>query len=108
HNFDEVQPQSNANAMPFGRSNQGAHGGRPQGYGGDAQARHRSGPPAHKAAGYGFGKSQGPGRRPGGPGAKGHAENSDHPPRRPQRPRIEVDDNVAPPADKPVHNDDDS
>ncbi|MHB8725884.1 MAG: pseudouridine synthase [Casimicrobiaceae bacterium] len=108
HNFDEVQPQSNANAMPFGRSTQGAHGGRPHGYGGDAQPRHRSGPPAHKAAGHGFGKSQGPGRRPGGPGAKGHAGNGDHPPRRPQRPRVEVDGNVAPPADKPVHNDDDS
>ncbi len=108
HNFDEVQPQSNANAMPFGRSNQGAHGGRPHGYGGDAQPRHRSGPPAHKAAGHAFGKSQGPGRRPGGPGAKGHAGNGDLPPRRPQRPRVEVDGNVAPPAEKPVPNDDDS
>lgn len=108
HNFDEVQPQSNANAMPFGRSNQAAHGGRPHGYGGDAQPRHRGGPPAHKAAGHGFGKSQGSGRRPGGPGAKGHAGNGDHPPRRPQRPRVEVDGNVAPPADKPAHSDDDS
>ena len=108
HNFDEVQPQSNANAMPFGRANQGAHGGRPHGYGGDAQPRHRGGPPAHKVAGHGFGKSQGPGRRPVGPGAKGHAGNGDHPPRRPQRPRVEVDGNVAPPADKPAHNDDDS
>ena len=108
HNFDEVQPQSNANAMPFGRTVAGAHGGRPHGYGGDAQPRHRSGPPTHKAAGHGFGKPQGPGRRPGGPGAKGHGGNGDHPPRRPQQPRVEVDGNVAPPGEKPVHNDDDS
>ena len=108
HNFDEVQPLSNANAMPFGRANQGAHGARPHRYGGDAQTRHRSGPPVHKAAGQGFAKAQGPGRRPGGPGARGHAGNGDHPPRRPQRPRVEVDGNVAPPSDKPIHNDDES
>ncbi|HMA31735.1 MAG TPA: pseudouridine synthase [Casimicrobiaceae bacterium] len=106
HNFDEVQPQSNANAMPFGRTGPGASGGRPQGYGADAQPRHRGGPRAHNAAGQGFGKPQGPGRRPGGPGANGHPGQGGHP-RRPQRPRGEVDGNVAPPGENPVHSDDD-
>jgi 23S rRNA pseudouridine2605 synthase len=106
HNFDEVQPQSNANAMPFGRTTSGAPGGRPHGYGGDGQPRHRGGPRAPHAAGQGFGKPQGPGRRPGGAGAKGHPGQGGHP-RRPQLPRGEVDGNVAPPGEKPVHGDDD-
>ena len=62
HNFDEVQPQSNANAMPFAHARSAASGGRAQGYGGDARPRHRGGAPAHKAA-HGAGKAQGPGRR---------------------------------------------
>ena len=33
HNFDEVQPQSNANASPFGRSTLSVPGGAPRGYG---------------------------------------------------------------------------
>ena len=112
HNFDEVQPQSNANALPFGRSTQGAHGGRPHGYGGDAQPRHRGGPPLHKApgqraAGQGHGNPQGHGRRPGGPGAKGQAGNGERPPRHSQQPRGEVNGNVAPPGEKPVQHDDD-
>ncbi len=106
HNFDEVQPQSNANAMPFGRATSGAHGGRPHGHGGDGQPRHRGGPRAHNASGQGFGKPQGPGRRPGGPGANAHSGQAGHP-RRPQRPRGEVDGNVAPPGEKLVHGDDD-
>ncbi len=117
HNFDEVQPQSNANALPFGRSTQGAHGGRPHGQGGDAQPRHRGGPRMHKgpgqgergqgAAGQGYGNTRVHGRRPGGPGAKGHAGNGDRPPRRPQPPRGEVNGNVAPPGEKTVQHDDD-
>ena len=107
HNFDEVQPQSNSNALPFGRTAHGAPGGRPHGYGGDARPRHRAGPPAHKAAGQGFGKPHGPARRPGGPGGKGHAGPGGHAQRRPQPPRGEVNGNVAPPGEKPVHHDDD-
>jgi 23S rRNA pseudouridine2605 synthase len=106
HNFDEVQPQSNANAMPFGRTTSGVPGGRPHGYGGDGPPRHRGGPWTQNAAGPGFGKPQGPGRRPGGSGAKPHSGQGGHP-RRPQRPRGEVDGNVAPPGEKPVHGDDD-
>ena len=49
NNFDEVQPQSNANAAPFGRTTLTVPGASPRGYGNEAP-RHRSGPRAHKAA----------------------------------------------------------
>ena len=49
HNFDEVQPQSNANAAPFGRTTLTAPSGAPRGYGNETGPRHRSGPRAHKA-----------------------------------------------------------
>jgi len=48
HNFDEVQPQSNANAAPFGRTLT-APGGAPRGHPGDGAPRHRSGPRAKGA-----------------------------------------------------------
>ena len=50
HNFDEVQPHSNANAAPFGRTTLTVPGAMPRGYGNDAAPRQRSGPRAHKAA----------------------------------------------------------
>jgi hypothetical protein len=50
HNFDEVQPQSNANASPFGRSTLSASGGAAGGYGNNkGSPRHRSGPRAQRA-----------------------------------------------------------
>ncbi|HEX6138388.1 MAG TPA: pseudouridine synthase, partial [Casimicrobiaceae bacterium] len=51
HDFDEVQPQSNANAAPFGRTTLTVPGGVPRGYGHDASPRQRSGPRAQRAAG---------------------------------------------------------
>ena len=59
HNFDEVQPQSNANASPFGRSTLSVPDGAPRGYGNDGGVRHRSGPRAHKA-GNANGQRRGP------------------------------------------------
>jgi 23S rRNA pseudouridine2605 synthase len=50
HNFDEVQPHSNANAAPFGRTTLTVPGANPRGYGNEAAPRQRSGPRAHKAA----------------------------------------------------------
>ena len=58
HNFDEVQPQSNANASPFGRSTLTVPGGASRGPGNEG-ARHRSGPRAHKAAKNGQARSHG-------------------------------------------------
>jgi 23S rRNA pseudouridine2605 synthase len=49
HNFDEVQPQSNANASPFGRTTLSAPGGAARGHGNEASQRHRSGPRALRA-----------------------------------------------------------
>jgi len=125
HNFDEVQPQSNANASPFGRSTVSAPGGASRGYGNDGGPRNRSGPRAHNGK---FGKPGG-----GGPGG-GYAGGQDHRrsgpegfkgPGRGQRPanrargevdgnggaravpRPEVNGNVAPPNEKPPIPDDD-
>ena len=59
HNFDEVQPQSNANASPFGRNTLTAPGGTPRGFGNEAAPRHRSGPRAQKAGnGNGHARNQ--------------------------------------------------
>lgn len=68
-NFDEVQPQSNANALPFGHRTRdpSGNGARPSG-------------PAFRGAGH---PRPGKGPRPG---------------QRPMRPRGDVDGNVAPPA----------
>ncbi|HEX8740401.1 MAG TPA: hypothetical protein VF925_09695, partial [Casimicrobiaceae bacterium] len=68
-NFDEVQPQSNANALPFGHRTRDAsgNGARPSG-------------PAFRGGGH---------QRPG----KGPRQGQ-----RPMRPRGDVDGNVAPPA----------
>jgi len=49
HNFDEVQPQSNANAAPFGRTTLTVPGGAPRGYGNESAPRQRSGPRAKRA-----------------------------------------------------------
>ena len=49
HNFDEVQPHSNANAAPFGRTTLTVPGAVARGYGNDPAPRQRSGPRAHKA-----------------------------------------------------------
>ncbi|HXT04987.1 MAG TPA: pseudouridine synthase [Casimicrobiaceae bacterium] len=60
HNFDEVQPQSNANASPFGRGTLALAGGAQRPYGNDGAPRHRSGPRAHKASfGNGRGRAMG-------------------------------------------------
>jgi hypothetical protein len=48
--FDEVQPQSNANASPFGHKTLTVPGGVPQGYGNTKGPRQRSGPRAKRAA----------------------------------------------------------
>jgi 23S rRNA pseudouridine2605 synthase len=50
HNFDEVQPQSNANASPFGRTTLSAPRGAPRGLGPEAGPSQRSGPRAQKVA----------------------------------------------------------
>ncbi|HEX6794528.1 MAG TPA: pseudouridine synthase [Casimicrobiaceae bacterium] len=62
HNFDEVQPQSNANASPFGRTTLTVPGGAPNGFGNKASPRHRSGPRAQRA-----GKGNGQARNQGAP-----------------------------------------
>ena len=96
HNFDEVQPQSNANASPFGRSTLTVPGGGPRGYGNDTGPRHRSGPRAHAKYGSGNGavpgNAHGPNRR-GGPmdGFKGSPRGKRHD----KRPGGEVNGNVA-------------
>jgi 23S rRNA pseudouridine2605 synthase len=58
HNFDEVQPQSNANASPFGRSTLGVPGGAARGHANDGMPRHRSGPRAQRA-GHANGQGRG-------------------------------------------------
>ena len=121
HNFDEVQPQSNANAAPFGRTTLTVPGSGPRGYGNDGGApRHRSGPRAHHAKfGTANGSPAGGHGRPrdrnhaGFGGAKGPA----HPKRFASQPRGEVNGNVAPrgevngnvapPNEKPLPTDDD-
>jgi 23S rRNA pseudouridine2605 synthase len=121
HNFDEVQPQSNANAAPFARTTLTVPGGVPRGYGNETAPRHRSGPRAHHAK---FGKPNGntsggayagnAGVRRGGgfEGPKGPAGGK-RPPKRPQveangnvAPPPEVNGNVAPPGEKPSMADD--
>ena len=44
-----MQPQSNANASPFGRTTLGVPGGTPGGFGNKPSPRHRSGPRAQRA-----------------------------------------------------------
>ena len=88
-NYDEVQPQSNANASPFGKSTLTVPGGRPRGAPTVPGApRHRSGPRAAKGSGHGggYGGAHSPGAQ-----AQRHQ-------RRPNRPRADVDGNVAPPS----------
>jgi hypothetical protein len=114
HNFDEVQPQSNANASPFGRTTLSVPGGAPRGYGNDGGPRHRSGPRAHNAK---FGKPNG-GQGGAYTGGQDHRRSGGHEgfkgPGRGQRPgkgvrrevdgniapRAEIDGNVAPPGEK--------
>ena len=81
NNFDEVQPQSNANASPFATARNAGSGQPNRGFGAHNAPRHRSGPRA-KAAGFGSGQK--------GPGGFAHRHA-----RRPDKPRGEVNGNVA-------------
>ena len=58
HNFDEVQPQSNANAAPFGRTTLTVPGGAPRGFAEGAAPRQRSGPRARAAHANGQARGQ--------------------------------------------------
>ena len=58
HNFDEVQPHSNANAAPFGRTTLTVPGGASGGFGQKQGPRHRSGPRA-RAGGNGHARNAG-------------------------------------------------
>ena len=94
-NFDEVQPLSNANASPFATPRNASSGGAHRGFGAHDGPRHRSGPRA-KAAGFGGGGGQK------GPGGFGHRHAQ-----RPDKPRAEVNGNVAPPGVPTPPSDDD-
>jgi len=87
-NFDEVQPLSNANASPFATARHSAGGGG-RGY----------------SAGAGFGRFRG-GPRP--PGAPGGGNPQERHARHPQKPRGEVNGNVAPRGERPPPVDDES
>ena len=63
HNFDEVQPQSNANANPFARTTLTVPGGGSRAHGGGG-VRHRSGPRAHKGNPNGQPRAGGESDRP--------------------------------------------
>jgi 23S rRNA pseudouridine2605 synthase len=119
HNFDEVQPQSNANASPFGRNTLSASGGAARGYNNDGGPRHRSGPRPPNAK---FGKPNGGGQAFGGHDHRRAGPEGFNGPGRGQRPakrvsgdvdgnvapRGEVNGNVAPPGErKPPMPDDD-
>ncbi len=132
HNFDEVQPQSNANAAPFGRTTLTAPSGAPRGYGNDANPRHRSGPRAPKG-GYGkpnggYGTANRDARGDGYAAVDDHLRSASDAPRGPGRPtaqveirykgarhdanvkvapKVEVNGNVAPGGEKPPGGDDD-
>lgn len=58
HNFDEVQPHSNANAAPFGRTTLTAPGGAAGGFSQKQGPRHRSGPRARAGMGNGHARNQ--------------------------------------------------
>jgi hypothetical protein len=91
NNFDEVQPQSNANASPFATA-RNASGQPHRGFGAHNAPRHRSGPRA-QAAGFGSGQK--------GPGGFVHRHA-----RRPDKPRGEVNGNVASAKETPPPSDD--
>ena len=114
HNFDEVQPQSNANATPFGRTTLTVPGNAPRGFN-DNQAgpRQRSGPRAHAKFGGGNGHAASnshPSRREGSEGFRGAGRGKRHGKRRLEvnAPKGEVNGNVAPPFEAPVTGDDDA
>jgi len=92
-NFDEVQPQSNANASPFSTPRNAGSGTPHRGFGASNGPRHRSGPRA-KAAGFGGG--------PKGPGGFAHRHA-----RRTEKPRDEVNGNVALANERPPGDDED-
>lgn len=59
HDFDEVQPVSNANASPFGRTTLTVPGGTPGNFDKRKQGpRHRSGPRARAGGGNGHARNQ--------------------------------------------------
>jgi 23S rRNA pseudouridine2605 synthase len=88
HNFDEVQPHSNANASPFGHTTLTVPGGKPRPHQPQGGPRHRSGPRAHKGH---FGKPH--------PAHGGARPQRNGPPR-------EVNGNVAPRDERPLPRDD--
>jgi hypothetical protein len=94
-NFDEIQPQSNANASPFATTRMTKPGGYSRGADAQGAPRHRSGPRAQAAS---FGAHP---KGPGGGFPPRHA-------RRPEKPRAEVNGNVAPKGELPPPPDDES
>jgi 23S rRNA pseudouridine2605 synthase len=94
-NFDEIQPQSNANASPFATTRMTKPGGYSRGADAQGAPRHRSGPRAQAAS---FGAHP---KGPGGGFPPRHA-------RRPEKPRAEVNGNVAPKGELPPPTDDES
>ncbi len=106
-NFDEVQPQSNANALPFSRKTLSAHGGAQRDHDGDAGLRHRSGPRAKNAS---FGNPAGMTRRTDGPAgaaqAKPHGTTTVRVRRRPSRPMLDADAGASPVVVTPPLSDD--
>jgi 23S rRNA pseudouridine2605 synthase len=94
-NFDEIQPQSNANASPFATTRMTKPGGYSRGADAHGAPRHRSGPRAQAAS---FGAHP---KGPGGGFSPRHA-------RRPDKPRTEVNGNVAPKGEPPPPSDDES
>jgi 23S rRNA pseudouridine2605 synthase len=117
HNFDEVQPQSNANATPFGRTTLTVPGNAPRGFNDNQSGpRQRSGPRAHAkfgaANGHAAGNSQPP-RQGAGEGFRGAGRGKRHAKRRFEvdgnvAPKGEVNGNVAPPFEPPLASDDDA
>ena len=89
-NFDEIQPQSNANASPFAVPRNANASGGPRGFGGPHNGpRQRSGPRA---------KASGGGHK--GPGGFGHRHARRH-----EKPRSDANGNVAPAGDSQPHGD---
>lgn len=106
-NFDEVQPQSNANALPFSRKTLSAHGGAQRDHDGDAGLRHRSGPRA-KIASFGNPAAMHPAHDgpAGAAQAKPHGTTTVRVRRRPSRPMLDADAAASPVVVPPPLSDD--
>ncbi|HJU24255.1 MAG TPA: pseudouridine synthase [Casimicrobiaceae bacterium] len=81
NNFDEMQPQSNANASPFGRTTLTVPGGAPRGFGNERPRGQRSGPRARHA-----GKGNGNGARTSGAAFRDRVELAEPGYKAPKRP----------------------